>query len=71
MDATDFLRIKNYFPVVKFRRKLTTKKKKKTNLTLFHKILGNIKDERCVFNNAFKGMGIRLVSNIIPKITIL
>lgn len=29
MDATDFLRIKNYFPVVKFRRKLTTKKKKK------------------------------------------
>lgn len=29
MDATDFLRIKNYFPVVKFRRKLTTKKKDK------------------------------------------
>lgn len=70
MDVIDFFRIKNYFLVVKFRRKLIIKKKKKINLIFFYKILGNIKDERCVFNNVFKGMGIRLVFNIILKIII-
>lgn len=72
MDIINFYRIKDYFPAV------TKDKASEENglqegeqtPTLPYKIPGSIRNKECIFNNIFKGRGIRLVSNIISKNTI-